>query len=98
MVMVHEGGHGVILNVKVQPRARRNGVVGQIGDSLKIALTAPAVEGRANDACIEFLAQLLSQPRSSIAIVCGQKSRNKAIQITGISADEVRRRLGISAS
>jgi uncharacterized protein (TIGR00251 family) len=95
MAMVEENQHGVVLKVKIQPLARRNGIVGQVGDALKIALTAPAVEGRANDACIDFLAELLKQPRSSITIIVGQKSRNKAIQITGITAPDLRLGLGI---
>ena len=95
MAVLQESGQGVTLNVKIQPRARRNGIVGQVGDALKIAITAPAMEGRANEACIQFLAELLRQPRSSISIVSGQKSRNKAIQIAGISLHDARVRLGI---
>jgi len=95
VAIVKESRQGVILKVRVQPRARRNAILGQVGDALKLALLAPPSEGRANDACIVFLAKLLGQPRSSITIVAGQRSRNKAIQITGISADEVRLRLGI---
>jgi uncharacterized protein (TIGR00251 family) len=95
MIAVQETAAGVTFRVKIQPRARRNAVVGELGDALKIALTAPPVEGRANEACIEFLAALLQLPRSSITIVSGQSSRNKVIRVTGISAEELRRRLGI---
>jgi uncharacterized protein (TIGR00251 family) len=80
--------------VRVQPRAKRNAIVGELGDALKIALTAPPVDGRANQACVEFFADLLGLPRSSITIASGQSSRNKVIRVTGISADELRRRLG----
>jgi uncharacterized protein (TIGR00251 family) len=81
------------LAVKVQPRARKNAITGMVGDALKLALTAPAVDGRANKACIEFFANLLEVPRSSVTIASGETSRNKVIRIAGLSADEVRRRL-----
>jgi hypothetical protein len=95
MIAVRETGAGVTFQVKVQPRARRNAVVGQLGDALKIALTTPPVDGRANDACIEFFAELLKLPRSSITIVSGQSSRNKVIRVAGISVEELRQRLGV---
>jgi uncharacterized protein (TIGR00251 family) len=79
--------------VKVQPRARKNEITGTVGDALKLALTAPAVDGRANKACIEFFANLLEVPRSSVTIASGETSRNKVIRIAGWSAGEVRRRL-----
>jgi uncharacterized protein (TIGR00251 family) len=77
----------------VQPRARKNAITGTVGDTLKLALTAPAVGGRANKACIEFFANLLEVPRSSVTIASGETSRNKIIRIAGLSADEVRQRL-----
>jgi uncharacterized protein (TIGR00251 family) len=95
MIAVQETAAGVTFQVKVQPRAKRNAVVGELGDALKVALTAPPVEGRANEACIEFFAGLLKLPRSSIKIVSGQSSRNKAIRVTGISAEELRGKLRV---
>jgi len=95
MIAVRETPEGVTIHVKVQPRARRNAIVGQLGDALKVGLTAPPVEGQANDACIEFFAELLRMPRSSITIVSGQSSRNKVIRVAGISGEELRRRLGL---
>ena len=79
--------------VRVHPRAKKNGIIGEVGGALKVALTAPPIEGRANEACLEFLANLLDVPRSSIAIAAGQSSRNKVIRIAGLSAAEVRLRL-----
>jgi hypothetical protein len=64
-----------------------------MGDALKIALTAPPVEGRANEACTEFLAILLKVPRSSVTIASGESSRNKVIRVAGLSAQQVRERL-----
>jgi uncharacterized protein (TIGR00251 family) len=94
MIAVQETVAGVTFKVKVQARARRNAIVGQLGDALKVALTAPPVDGRANEACIEFFAELLRLPRSSITIVSGQSSRNKVVRVTGISVEDLRRRLG----
>jgi hypothetical protein len=95
MIAVQESPVGVTFRVKIQPRAKRNAVVGELGDALKVALTAPPVEGRANEACIEFFAEILKVPRASITIVSGQSSRNKVIRVTGISAEELRGRFGL---
>jgi uncharacterized protein (TIGR00251 family) len=81
--------------VKVHPRSRKNAITGELGDALKVSLTSPPVEGRATDACIEFFANLLKLPRSSVTIASGQTSRQKVIRVSGLSAGEVRRRLGI---
>ena len=93
MIPLHETSSGITFAVKVQPRARRNAIVGELGDALKIALTAPPVNGRANEACTEFFANLLNLPRASITIASGQSSRNKVIRVAGISADELKKRL-----
>ena len=79
--------------VKVHPRAKKDALTGIHGDALKLALTAPPVEGRANDAVVEFFADLLRLPRSSVTIAAGQTSRNKVVRITGITADALRQRL-----
>lgn len=93
MFEVRDTSEGAVFAVKVHPRAKRDAITGEIADALKLALTAPAVEGRANEACIEFLAKLLKVPRSSISIAAGQNSRNKVIRVAGLSAEEVRKRL-----
>jgi uncharacterized protein len=93
VIALHETPGGVTFAVRVQPRARRNSVVGELGDALKIALTSPPVDGRANEACIEFLADLLAIPRSSVSIVSGQSSRKKVISIAGCTAAYVRNSL-----
>jgi uncharacterized protein len=95
MVSTHDTPDGVTFEVKIHPRARKNAVTGELGDSLKLSLTAPPVEGRANEACINFLANLLKVPRSSVTIASGQNSRRKVIRVSGLSADEVQKRLGI---
>lgn len=93
MIPVHESSAGSTFAVKVHPRARKNAITGEVGDALKVALTAPPVEGKANEACIEFFAKLLKVPRSSITIAAGQNSRNKVIRVSGMTAEETRRRL-----
>ncbi|MBI1740586.1 MAG: YggU family protein [Acidobacteriales bacterium] len=95
MVEIHDIGSGATFAVKVHPRAKKNAITGEIGDALKVALTAPPVDGKANAACIEFFAKLLKVPRSSVTIAAGQTSRNKVIRVAGLSAEEVRRRLGL---
>ena len=95
MVAVRESESGVTFAIKVHPRARKNAIIGEVGDALKVSLTAPPVEGRANEACIEFFAKLLNVPRSSVTIAAGQNSRNKVIRVGGLSAEKVRQRLGI---
>jgi uncharacterized protein len=93
MIPIRDTAAGVTFAVKVQPRAKRNAITGKVGDALKLALTAPPLDGRANEACVVFFANLLEVPRSSITIASGETSRNKVIRITGMSADEVRRRI-----
>jgi uncharacterized protein len=81
--------------VRVHPRAQKNAITGEIGQALKISLTAPPIEGRANQASIAFLAELLNVPRSSVTITSGRSGRNKVIRVAGISAEEMRKRLGV---
>jgi uncharacterized protein (TIGR00251 family) len=95
VIAVHETAEGVSFAVKVQPRARRNAIVGELGNALKIVLTAPPVDGKANEACIEFFADALDLARSSITIASGHAGRNKVIRVTGITAAELRKRLKI---
>ena len=85
---------GARFAVKVHPRAKKNAITGELGDALKVSLTSPPVEGRANEACIEFFAKLLKVPRSSVTIASGQTSRNKVIRVAGLTAQQVRERLG----
>jgi uncharacterized protein (TIGR00251 family) len=85
MVPVTQGAQGVTFAVKVHPRARKNAITGTVGDALKLALTAPPVEGKANQAVIEFFADLFAIPRSSVTIASCETSRNKIVRIAGVS-------------
>jgi uncharacterized protein (TIGR00251 family) len=80
---------GCILAVRLQSAARRKAVTGLHADAVKIALTAPPVDGKANEALIAFLAEALRLPRARIAIVSGLTSRSKQLRITGRNAAEV---------
>ena len=93
MVKVNETSAGVSFTVRVQPRARRNAIVGELGDALKVALAAPPVDGKANAACIQLFAEALNLPRSSVTVTSGQASRNKVIRVRGITAAEFEKRL-----
>ena len=86
---ISESADSVTFSVHVQPRASKNEVCGIQGDALKLRLTSPPVEGEANRLCIEFLAKLLRVPKSSVAIIAGEKSRHKTLRITGVTAREI---------
>jgi uncharacterized protein (TIGR00251 family) len=80
---------GCTLSVRLHPGARNNGITGVRADAVKIALTAPPVDRKANEALIAFLAEALHLPRARISLVAGATSRAKMLRITGKSAAEV---------
>lgn len=84
---------GVSFAVRVQPGASREGIIGEYGDAVKIALTAPAVDFKANDALIRYLATFLNVPRMSVEIASGTLSRSKIVRVTGLTADEATAKL-----
>jgi uncharacterized protein (TIGR00251 family) len=94
VIPIHQTEAGATFAVKVHPRAKRNAITGEVGDALKLSLTAPPVDGKANEACIEFFAKLLKVTRSSVSIASGLTSRNKVIRVAGVTAQQVRDRLG----
>jgi uncharacterized protein len=83
--------------VRVQPRARRNELAGERGGALLVRVTAPPVEGRANDAVRKLLAKQLGVAPGRVAVVRGESGRNKLVEIEGMEADAVCRALSISA-
>jgi uncharacterized protein len=98
MIPIQNRAAGVSLAVKVHPRAKRNELTGTIGDAIKLSLTAPPLDGRANQACIEFLAEVLDVPRSSVSVVSGHTSQRKIIRIAGCSAEEISTKLELALS
>jgi len=93
VIPVRETASGATFQVKVHPRGKKNAITGEIGEALKVTLTAPPVEGRANDGCIVLFAELLNVPRSSVTIAAGETSRNKLIRISALSAAQVKAKL-----
>src|SRR3954462_3426265 len=89
---------GVTFAVKVHPRAKKNAVTGTFGGAYKLSLTAPALEGRANRACIEFFAELFRVPRSSVTIASGERSRNKVIRVDGMTEQQAKQSLDKGAT
>ena len=81
--------------VKVHPRARRSAVTGRLGDAWKLDLTAPPVEGKANDECVRLLAEVADVARARVRIVAGLTSRTKVVEIEGITEEEFSRAAGI---
>jgi len=90
---IREADGGVVFSLHVQPRAKRSEVAGLHGDALKLKVSAPAVEGAANRAVIEFLADALRISRSAVHILSGEKSREKIVRIDGAGLGSVRRLL-----
>jgi uncharacterized protein (TIGR00251 family) len=88
-ITLRETPDGCTLPVRVHPGARTNAVTGVHDGALKISLTTPPTDGRANDALIAFLAERLRIPRSRISLVSGATSRSKTLRIAGKSAAEV---------
>ena len=72
------------ITVKVHPRARRSALTGRLGEAWKLDLAAPPVDGKANEECIRFLAELAGVPRSRVRIVTGATGRTKVVEIEGV--------------
>lgn len=79
--------------VRVHPRAKITAIYGKSGDVYKLHLSAPPIDGKANDACIRYFAGLMSVACSRVTIIAGSGSRNKVIDIGGVTQEEVEKRL-----
>lgn len=90
----HSGKTGAALAVRVTPKASRNKILGVLEDgTVKISLTAPPVDGKANEALVKFLADVLDVPKSNIDIVAGATGRDKLVSIVGLDASAVNDRI-----
>ncbi|PTY06410.1 DUF167 domain-containing protein [Opitutaceae bacterium EW11] len=78
--------------IKAIPNAPKNQVVGWLGDALKVKVHAPALEGRANEELCEFLAESLGLPKRAVSVAQGDKSRQKLVQVEGLTLDQLRQR------
>jgi len=83
------------LELKIIPNAPRNEIAGWVGSALKIKIHAPALEGRANDELLDFLAEKLGVHRRTVTLLRGDKSRQKVVQIAGLDSAGVKQRLGL---
>lgn len=88
-------GDSCTLAIKAIPNAPRSEVVGWLGEALKVKVHAPPVEGRANEALCEFLAEELALPRRAVTVLRGDTSRQKTVRIDGLTLAEVRAKLGV---
>jgi uncharacterized protein (TIGR00251 family) len=89
MIEVTKLNGAVVFSVRVQPRASRNAIEGEWQDALKIRLTAPPVDDKANAALCAFLAEQLNIPRSAVRILAGERSRNKRVEVRGVTAEQI---------
>jgi uncharacterized protein len=87
---ISQSGDAVRFAVRVQPRASRDEIAGEYAGALKVRLTAPPLEGRANEALARFLAISLNVPTSAVKIVSGARSRTKRVEIRGVTPEQVR--------
>ena len=94
MIQLKESAAGVSFAVRVQPRASRTAVTGNLDGAVKVALATPPVDGKANEALIRFFAELFGVSQSAIEIVSGETSRNKVVRVSGVSIEQLHRRLG----
>ena len=85
---------GILLSVKLQPRASANTIVGPLGGELRVKVTAPPVDSAANEALIRFLADVLDCPRNHIQLVRGHTSRHKTLKLSGLGIGDVIAKLG----
>jgi uncharacterized protein (TIGR00251 family) len=95
MIDLTAHAEGVVLPVRAQPGARRAGIQGERNGALKVAVTAPPEDGRANEALVELLRDKLKLKRSQVELISGQTSRDKRFLIRGMSCEELRERLGV---
>jgi uncharacterized protein (TIGR00251 family) len=90
---ISEHPGGVTIKVYVAPRSSANSVVGVHDGEIKVALTAPPVDGAANKALVEFLAKKLGVPKSAVSLMSGETSRHKVVQINGVTAPKATEKL-----
>jgi uncharacterized protein (TIGR00251 family) len=99
MGMLREVAAGVTLSIRAQPGAKKTAITGIYGEGataqLKIAVQAPPIEGRANEALIAFLAKTFDLPKSSVALVSGALSRSKVFLLRGITIEQVQEKLAV---
>lgn len=94
MLLVRAVETGVRFAVRVAPRASRDGILGVHDGALKVALTAPPVEGAANEALVRLLAKALGVAKGEVRVVQGERSRDKVVEVAGVDEGAVRALVG----
>ena len=94
MIQLKSQAGSVTFAVRVQPRASRTTIRGELDGALRVALAAPPVDGAANEELVRFLARLLRVPVRQVSLLAGQTSINKVVAIAGVTAEEVAEALG----
>jgi uncharacterized protein (TIGR00251 family) len=94
---VEDGAGGCRLRVRVVPRAARSELVGVDAQGLRVRLRAPPVDGKANAALLDLLAEALGVPRRAVTLAGGAAGRAKRVAVAGVTAGEARQRLGVQA-
>ena len=79
-----------VLRIRLTPRGSKNEILGWDGDTLRVKVTAPPVEGAANKACVEFVAECLGVKGAQVTIAAGKKSRDKVLRLAGVTIERVR--------
>jgi len=84
-----------VIRVRVQPRASRDEIVGWQADTLRLRVSAPPLEGRANDAVVQLIARGAGVARGAVSVVAGARGRDKLVRVAGVTPDALRARLGV---
>ena len=93
LIDIREERDSVTFRVRVQPRASGNRLAGVVNGAVKVRLTAPPVDGEANDACLKFLAGLFGVPASAVEMVSGRTGRNKMVRVFGVGVKDALEKL-----
>jgi uncharacterized protein (TIGR00251 family) len=88
-ISIRETAAGTVFRIRVVPRASRSEMAGIQGDALKLRITAPPVEGKANEECIRLLAETLGVKKGQVTIIAGHASRTKTVVVDGVKAKEI---------
>jgi hypothetical protein len=95
MLQLTQVENGIRLEIKVQPRSSKNQIVGEHNGALKVKLTAPPVEGEANQALLAYLASILKIPKKNVVLLKGESSRNKILEIRGVNVESFLKKTGL---
>lgn len=96
MFWIKDTENGAVFKVKVQPRAAKNEIVGLLDDAVKLRITAPPVDGAANEAVVKFFSGLFRVPKNAVRIMSGETSRSKTVEIAGLTGEDIKKELNLT--